>query len=279
MNKKYRLSLFIFRQDLRLEDNKGLIEALKASTWVIPCYIFDPRDMAERYQTKEQAQFLVESLEDLKVQLEKKGGHLYIVYGETERVVRQVVKEINIDAVWLNHLSRSSRRERDWALELMCTKAGTAFKAFDDCLFRRHILSGRAEKKSFVVWHKWAQRLPVPRPKKNVHWNYYQTAPKIQAQKVLDEILVARDSKLGARGGRGEGLKLLKEIKKSSHTRKSLLQLTARLMMHLECGTISAREAYHAIRVKLGQYHPLLRKMYQQDFLMSQIYHPSILRS
>ena len=37
----YKKSLFIFRRDLRLEDNIGLIEALQNSTEVIPCFIYD----------------------------------------------------------------------------------------------------------------------------------------------------------------------------------------------------------------------------------------------
>jgi len=38
-------SLFIFRRDLRLHDNTGLNEALRLSEKVIPCFIFDPRQI------------------------------------------------------------------------------------------------------------------------------------------------------------------------------------------------------------------------------------------
>ena len=41
MEKKFKKSLFIFHRDLRLDDNTGLIEALKTSDIVIPCFIFD----------------------------------------------------------------------------------------------------------------------------------------------------------------------------------------------------------------------------------------------
>ncbi|MFX0067245.1 MAG: deoxyribodipyrimidine photo-lyase, partial [Candidatus Hermodarchaeota archaeon] len=43
MSQRYPVSLFIFRKDLRLQDNSGLIEALETSEKVIPCFIFDPR--------------------------------------------------------------------------------------------------------------------------------------------------------------------------------------------------------------------------------------------
>jgi deoxyribodipyrimidine photo-lyase len=45
MEKPYKLSLFIFRRDLRLQDNTALIEALRHSEQVIPCFIFDKRQI------------------------------------------------------------------------------------------------------------------------------------------------------------------------------------------------------------------------------------------
>ena len=41
----YKNSLFIFRRDLRLEDNTGLINVLKNSEKVIPCFIVDNQIM------------------------------------------------------------------------------------------------------------------------------------------------------------------------------------------------------------------------------------------
>ena len=41
MSKEYKKSLFLFRRDLRLEDNTGLSKALQNSEEVIPCFIFD----------------------------------------------------------------------------------------------------------------------------------------------------------------------------------------------------------------------------------------------
>lgn len=38
---KYNKFLFVFCRDLRLEDNTGLIYALKNSNQVIPCFIID----------------------------------------------------------------------------------------------------------------------------------------------------------------------------------------------------------------------------------------------
>ena len=42
-DEKYQRSLFLFRRDLRLVDNTGLIWASKSSLETIPCFILDPK--------------------------------------------------------------------------------------------------------------------------------------------------------------------------------------------------------------------------------------------
>ena len=49
MKKEYSKSLFIFRTDLRLEDNTALINALQSSEYIIPCFIIDPRQVESKY--------------------------------------------------------------------------------------------------------------------------------------------------------------------------------------------------------------------------------------
>lgn len=43
----YKKSLFIFRQDLRLNDNTGLIEAIKNSESILPIFIHDDRAISD----------------------------------------------------------------------------------------------------------------------------------------------------------------------------------------------------------------------------------------
>ena len=61
---KHNSSLFIFRRDLRLADNTGLNNALAQSNKVIPCFIFDPRQVEDsnKYKSNNAIQFMIESL-------------------------------------------------------------------------------------------------------------------------------------------------------------------------------------------------------------------------
>lgn len=43
--KAFKTALFIFRRDLRLDDNTGLLKALSLAEEVYPVFIFDPRQI------------------------------------------------------------------------------------------------------------------------------------------------------------------------------------------------------------------------------------------
>jgi deoxyribodipyrimidine photo-lyase len=109
MKNQYRRSLFIFRRDLRLEDNTALINALQSSEYVIPCFILDPRQVESKnneYKSDNAIQFMVESLMDLDRQLSllkyDDQIRLYLFYGVQESVVKQLISSKKIDAVYSN---------------------------------------------------------------------------------------------------------------------------------------------------------------------------------
>ncbi|MDO9046758.1 MAG: deoxyribodipyrimidine photo-lyase [Methylobacter sp.] len=94
---QYSTSLFIFRRDLRLQDNTALLEALRLSGQVIPCFIFDPRQIEPHpYQSKPGLQFMLQSIHDL--QLQSAGGKLALYHALPEQVVRQLVEQQQIQA-------------------------------------------------------------------------------------------------------------------------------------------------------------------------------------
>ncbi len=73
MAKKHKISLFIFRRDLRLTDNTGLINALIYSESVIPLFIVTPTQVSSKnkYKSSNAIQFMIKSLYDLDDQINK----------------------------------------------------------------------------------------------------------------------------------------------------------------------------------------------------------------
>ena len=91
-------SLIWFRNDLRVTDNATLNAAVKASTEVIPVFVLDPAQWAEDrwghiktgpFRTR----FLLESLDDLKADLEDMGGALLIRRGEPAEVLKALAEQ------------------------------------------------------------------------------------------------------------------------------------------------------------------------------------------
>ena len=103
MEKKFRKSLFLFRRDLRLEDNTGLIFALKSSEVVIPAFIFTPEQIEKNpFRSDHCLKFMIESLENLENQLKKKGGKLVFFKRKPEEVVSKCIHELDIKALIVN---------------------------------------------------------------------------------------------------------------------------------------------------------------------------------
>ena len=89
----YNKSLFIFRRDLRLQDNTGLNEALRLSEQVLPCFIFDPRQIdSHSYQSQPALRFMLQSIADLDQQLQDVGGKLTLYRGLPDQVIASILE-------------------------------------------------------------------------------------------------------------------------------------------------------------------------------------------
>lgn len=78
-NKKAENGLFIFRRDLRIVDNKGLLLASSQCKHVYTVFIFTPEQVTStnKFKSNNAVQFMIESLQDLSAAISAKGGHLY----------------------------------------------------------------------------------------------------------------------------------------------------------------------------------------------------------
>ena len=97
-----------FRQDLRLHDNEAITTALRMAEEVIPVYIFDERIFKGTTRFgfpktgKFRAQFILESVEDLRHQLRRLGGDLLIRIGKPECILSDLAKDMKCSWVLCN---------------------------------------------------------------------------------------------------------------------------------------------------------------------------------
>ena len=98
-------TLVWFRNDLRLHDHHPLDQALGTGQAVLPLYCFDPRQFGQTSfgfpkTGAYRAQFLLESVANLRQSLQALGSDLVVRVGQPEVIIPDLVKAHNIEAVY-----------------------------------------------------------------------------------------------------------------------------------------------------------------------------------
>lgn len=280
ISKKYQKALFIFRRDLRLEDNTGLTFALQNAQEVILAFIFTPEQIEHNpYRSEHCLQFMIESLEDLENQIVAKGGRLYLFYDKPEKVVSDLIKSQHVDAVVVNKDYTPYSIERDHKIDKACKKQGVSFCSFDDALLHPpdHTLKGDGKPYTvFTPFYRNAMRLDVDLPVTHRNKNYYTASISFAQDTSLYQTILPKRL-LPASGGRSAGLKILQKMGQFSNY-ESLRDFpsepaTTHLSAHLKFTTCSPREVYWAIHKQFGASADLIRSLYWRDFFTSIGFH------
>lgn len=272
----YKKALFLFRRDLRLDDNTGLRFALSEAESVIAAFIFTPEQTSRNpYRSDRCLQFMIESLEDLEGQLRKKGGQLYLFYGTVEAVVGACIGKQKVDAVVINRDYTPYSIRRDLALEALCKRRRVAFHAFEDALLHPPEETLKPDGKPYTIFtpfFKRASKLEVAVPVACRKRNFCrESIPFAKDRNLYAKLLPHREPQMP--GGRKAALKLLKGIGKCADYASArdlpALDATSHLSAHLKFTTCSPREAYWAIAKTLGEHSDLIRSLYWRDFFTS----------
>lgn len=112
-----------FRQDLRLHDNESLLHALKQGSEVIPVFVFDERVFMGKTKfgfkktEKFRAQFIIESVQDLRNSLQELGSDLIVRIGNPEEEIFEIAKKAKTKWVFCNRERTSEEEKVQDALE------------------------------------------------------------------------------------------------------------------------------------------------------------------
>ncbi len=271
----HRKSLFIFRRDLRLEDNTGLIQALRTSESVIPCFIYDDVFLKKIKHSEYRWNFLNESLEHLDQELKRMKSSLQVFQGHPANEIKKILSsDDEIDAVFLNTDFTSYSQNRDAKIHQVCQKNNVDFySTLDFLLHNPHEIKTNDEKPYTVYsfFYKKAKQFPVRKILQNSRMNY---SPKIISD------LHVKDSTIKIpeiSGGRKNGLNILKNLENFQDYQRIRnfpgLRGTTNLSPHNKFGTVSIREVYHAIKEKLGVDHTLMGEIYWREFFSHILFH------
>ena len=122
--------LIWFRNDLRLHDHQPLYEAVQTGQSILPLYCFDPRQFGQTAfgfskTGSHRAKFLLESVTGLRRSLQALGSDLVVRVGQPETIIPNLVKTLEVDAVYWHEEVTSEELAVEQALTAKLSQFGT----------------------------------------------------------------------------------------------------------------------------------------------------------
>ncbi len=103
-----RIAIYWFRNDLRLSDNPSLSQACLNADRLFPIYFHQPEGELNVYGIERMGgyrkQFLRQSLDDLRGQLQELGSNLYEFNGSPAEVVPRLAASLNVNAIYCEQI-------------------------------------------------------------------------------------------------------------------------------------------------------------------------------
>jgi deoxyribodipyrimidine photo-lyase len=159
------VSVFWFRRDLRLEDNVGLMNALKGGLPVLPLFIFDDEILDSLSRNDARVSFLHSCLEKVNLQLKLKGSSLLVKKGSVKEVWKELIEKYDIKNVFFNKDYEPYAIARDKELsEMLNSKSIATYKFKDQVVFEENDIL-KADGKPYTVYtpykNKWLKLFEI----------------------------------------------------------------------------------------------------------------------
>ena len=149
---------FWFRRDLRLDDNAGLFHALSSGKPVVPLFIFDEEILDPLPEKDARVEFIRTYLLDMQRQLTDMGSTMVAKHGQPKKLIKQWVKEFNLEAIYTNHDYEPYARERDKEMRDLLEEMGVAFHTFrDQVIFEKEEILTKSKEKPYVVFTPYSR--------------------------------------------------------------------------------------------------------------------------
>ena len=280
--------LFIFRRDLRIQDNIALNLATEQCKNIYPIFIFTPEQVTDKnkFKSDNAIQFMIESLDDLQSNIHKQGGVLNTFYGENETIVKRLISKWKIDAVYFNTDITPYAKKRDQSIAKLCEKMNIkCITGQDYYLYEPNaVVTGAGEYYTkFTPYYNKVIRMKVESPKYMRRFNFTKTKTYDGNITIIEAYLkfTEPNSDILVNGGRDNGLKILDDIgnfKAYGNTRNDLDKETTHLSAYMKFGNVSVREIYEKMKSRLGVNSDLLRQIIWREFYAQLLYHnPQVL--
>lgn len=279
---KSKYSLFWFRRDLRLEDNRGLYEALSGSEPVIPIFIFDKLILDKISSQQDlRVQFIHQEITHLKMELQKIGSDLLVFYGEPLQILKSLHTQFSYSKIFTNHDYEPYPRRRDRQVLDWANLEGVDFFTFkDQVIFEKSdIMTDQG--KPYTVYtpykKKWLSRLQETHlqthPSEKLLENFWKSSQSQKLVSLKDLNFETRDFVYPEKRVKAGILKTYAETRDTP----SLDKGTSHMGVHLRFGTVSVRKLVALARENSDVW---LSELIWREFFMQILWHyPDVVKS
>lgn len=130
---KKQVNIFWFRRDLRLDDNRGLFEALSGDYPVIPLFIFDKDILDTLPRDDHRVTFIFETLQNMRNTLQNQyDSSIGFRYGRPEEIFKQLMQDYDIAGVYTNNDYEPYAKKRDEKIQKLLSDNDIDFSSFKD---------------------------------------------------------------------------------------------------------------------------------------------------
>ena len=162
---KQYINVFWFRRDLRLNDNRGLYNALNSGKKVLPIFIFDEEILNKLQKNDARVSFIYQEIKKINKQLLKTQSEVLIYNKKSIEAFKKITEEYLIDTVFTNHDYEPNAIKRDSEIKDYLTTKNIGFKTYkDQVIFEKNEIvkkDGTAYKVFTPYSKKWIEAFNI----------------------------------------------------------------------------------------------------------------------
>lgn len=262
------VSVFWFRRDLRLEDNRGLTAALDAGLPVLPIFIFDQHIIEELPDEDSRISFIYGKLKKIHLKLSEQGSSLHVQKGKPLDVWKKLLSQFDVRTVYANKDYEPYARQRDRELTSILADRGIPFNTYkDQVIFEQNEIL-KKDGKPYTVFTPYKRRWLERFSERDLEHDAQATGGAfLQADTDFPE--------LQALGFKSSSLKVppydLSGLDQYAELRDiPAADATSHLSPHLRFGTVSIRDIVRQLK---APHEPFLSELIWREFFMQILYH------
>ena len=153
-----KLTVFWFRRDLRLDDNKGLYKALTGGNKVLPIFIFDTEITSKLSKEDARLSFIYNALGGINNIMRGNRCRIGLYRGTPRVVIKKIIQKFSVEKVVVNHDYEPYALKRDDEIGSFLREKGITFETYKDQVIYEKNEVAKDDGNPYVVYTPYSRK-------------------------------------------------------------------------------------------------------------------------